>query len=110
MAQEWLWQSAADLGRGIASGAIDPIALTEAYLDAIDSHPLRDRIYARATPERALAEAEESARRAAAGQRRGLLDGVPVSWKDLFDTSGVATEAGTALLAGRVRPATRRCL
>jgi aspartyl-tRNA(Asn)/glutamyl-tRNA(Gln) amidotransferase subunit A len=27
---------------------------------------------------------------------------VPVSWKDLFDTAGVATEAGTALLKGRV--------
>jgi aspartyl-tRNA(Asn)/glutamyl-tRNA(Gln) amidotransferase subunit A len=30
------------------------------------------------------------------------LDGVPVSWKDLFDTAGVATEAGTALMKGRV--------
>jgi aspartyl-tRNA(Asn)/glutamyl-tRNA(Gln) amidotransferase subunit A len=31
-----------------------------------------------------------------------LLDGVPISWKDLFDSAGVATEAGSALLAGRV--------
>ncbi|MEM9756339.1 MAG: amidase family protein, partial [Pseudomonadota bacterium] len=36
------------------------------------------------------------------GTRLGPLDGVPVSWKDLFDTAGTATEAGTALLAGRV--------
>jgi aspartyl-tRNA(Asn)/glutamyl-tRNA(Gln) amidotransferase subunit A len=34
--------------------------------------------------------------------RRGVLDGVPLSWKDLFDTAGVATEAGSALLQGRV--------
>ena len=34
-------------------------------------------------------------------QRKGLLDGVPVSWKDLFDTAGVETEAGSALLKGR---------
>ena len=27
---------------------------------------------------------------------------MPVSWKDLFDTAGTATEAGSALLAGRV--------
>jgi aspartyl-tRNA(Asn)/glutamyl-tRNA(Gln) amidotransferase subunit A len=27
---------------------------------------------------------------------------VPLSWKDLFDTAGTATEAGTALLRGRV--------
>uniref|UniRef100_UPI0037C5D248 amidase n=1 Tax=Roseovarius salis TaxID=3376063 RepID=UPI0037C5D248 len=36
------------------------------------------------------------------GLRRGPLDGVPVSWKDLFDSAGTATEAGSALLAGRV--------
>jgi aspartyl-tRNA(Asn)/glutamyl-tRNA(Gln) amidotransferase subunit A len=30
------------------------------------------------------------------------LDGVPISWKDLFDSAGVATEAGSALLKGRV--------
>ena len=30
------------------------------------------------------------------------MDGVPISWKDLFDTAGVATEAGSALLKGRV--------
>ncbi len=27
---------------------------------------------------------------------------MPISWKDLFDTAGTATEAGSALLAGRV--------
>ncbi|MDJ0826573.1 MAG: amidase family protein [Rhodobacter sp.] len=102
MAEDWLRMTAADLGRGIAGGGIDPVALAEAHLDAIDGHPLRDRIYARLTPERALAEATAARDRARVGRRLGPLDGVPVSWKDLFDTAGVATEAGSALLAGRV--------
>ncbi len=102
MADDWLWTSAADLGRGIEAGEIDPVALTETYLDAIGAHELRDRIYARTTPDRARAEAEAAAHRALLGQRRSLLDGVPISWKDLFDTAGVATEAGSRLLAGRV--------
>jgi len=102
MAQEWLWKSASELGRGIASGEIDAVALTRAYLDAIEAHPLRDRIYACVTPDRALAEAAAAAERAVLGQRVGPLDGVPISWKDLFDTAGVATEAGSALLEGRV--------
>jgi aspartyl-tRNA(Asn)/glutamyl-tRNA(Gln) amidotransferase subunit A len=34
--------------------------------------------------------------------RRSKLDGVPISWKDLYDTAGIVTEAGSALLAGRV--------
>jgi aspartyl-tRNA(Asn)/glutamyl-tRNA(Gln) amidotransferase subunit A len=99
---DWLTATAADLGRGIAEGRIDPVDLTEAYLTAITAHPLRDRIYARLTHDRALAEANAARDRAKAGQRRGVLDGVPLSWKDLYDTAGVATEAGTALMAGRV--------
>ncbi len=100
--QDWLWVSAGDLGRGIGAGDIDPMALTQTYLDAIAAHPMTDRIYARLTPDRALAEATAARDRAEVGRRRSPLDGVPVSWKDLFDTAGVGTEAGTALLAGRI--------
>ena len=99
---DWRWMSAADLGRAIGAGQIDARALTETFLAAIDAHEHRDRIYARTTPDRARAEAGAAADRAASGLRRGPLDGVPVSWKDLFDTAGVATEAGTALMTGRV--------
>ncbi len=99
---EWLRMGAGALGRGIASGAIDAEVLCDVHLAAIDAHPHRDRIFARATPGRARAEAAAAAARARAGTRRGPLDGVPVSWKDLFDSAGVATEAGSALLAGRV--------
>lgn len=49
--------SAAALGRGIGAGEIDPVALAQGFLDKIAAHPLKDRIYARLTPERALAEA-----------------------------------------------------
>ena len=100
--QDWLTMTAADLGRGIATGRIDPVALCRTYLDAIDAHPLRDRIYARVTADRALAEATAAAARAASGHRLSPLDGVPIAWKDLYDTAGVATEAGSKLLAGRI--------
>ena len=36
--QDWRWMTAADLGRGIAAGVIDPVDLTEVYLAAIDAH------------------------------------------------------------------------
>lgn len=100
--QDWLTMTAADLGRGIGAGEIDPVALCETYLDAIDAHPLRDRIYARVTADRARGEAAAALARAKSGQRLSLLDGVPISWKDLFDTADIVTEAGTKLLEGRV--------
>ena len=102
MISGWNSMSATALGQEIEAGRIDPVALTEAFLDAIDDHQYRDLIFARSTAKRALSEAESAGKRAKAGIRRGALDGVPISWKDLFDTAGTITEAGSALLKGRV--------
>jgi aspartyl-tRNA(Asn)/glutamyl-tRNA(Gln) amidotransferase subunit A len=101
MSEGWLWMSAADLGRSIGVGAVNPRDLAEAYLQAIETHPDAGAIYARLSPARARAEADAAAERARSGFRRGILDGVPLSWKDLFDTAGSVTEAGSALLKGR---------
>lgn len=101
MADNWLWMTAGDLGRAIGAGKINPVELTEAFLDAIAGHEHSNRIYTRTTPRRARSMAMASAGRAKLGTRIGLLDGVPLSWKDLFDTSGAPTEAGSALLKGR---------
>ena len=102
MTGTWANMTAADLGREIDKGRIHPVELAEFFLDRLETHPLSPRIYARATPARARAEAMAAASRAKSGLRKGPLDGVPVSWKDLFDTAGVATEAGSALLKGRI--------
>jgi aspartyl-tRNA(Asn)/glutamyl-tRNA(Gln) amidotransferase subunit A len=101
MSKTWSNMTAADLGREIGAGRINPVELTEVFLEKISVHEVSDRIYARVTPARARGEAMAAAARAKSGQRRGLLDGVPVSWKDLFDSAGTATEAGSALLKNR---------
>lgn len=102
MAKNWLWMTAADLGRDIASGRINAMELTEAFLDAATAHEHGTRIYARLTPRRARTMAMAAADRARAGRRIGPLDGVPLSWKDNIDASGTACEAGSALLRGRI--------
>lgn len=99
--QDWLTRSAVAHGRAIDQGALCPLTLTEAYLEAIHAHPLRDRIYSTVTEKRALQEAVAARSRARAGLRRGPLDGVALSWKDLFDSAATPTAAGSALLAGR---------
>ncbi|KQI70353.1 amidase [Loktanella sp. 3ANDIMAR09] len=99
---DWRWMTAEALGKSIAAGGIDPIDLCEVFLKAIAEHPDAKRIYTTVTENRARAEAKAASARAASGLRRGPLDGVPVSWKDLFDSAGTVTEAGTRMLAGRV--------
>ncbi|MFN4172624.1 MAG: amidase [Pseudorhodobacter sp.] len=102
MSGKWLWMTAADLGRGIGAGKINAMELTEAFLDAIGAHPDAARIYSRTTPRRARSMAIAASDRAKSGHRIGLLDGVPICWKDLFDAADAPCEAGSALLRGRV--------
>ena len=106
----WSNMTAGDLGRDIDRGRINPVELTEYFLDASATHPLAPRIYARTTEARARGEAMGAAGRAKMGLRRGPLDGVPLSWKDLFDTAGTPTEAGSALLKHRTPKADAQVL
>ncbi|PCI05843.1 MAG: amidase [Hyphomicrobiales bacterium] len=95
-------KTAAQLGALIDAGKLDSVELTQHYLDAIGASEYGAEIYVRTTPERALSEAASARDRAKSGTRKSRLDGVPVSWKDLFDTAGIETEAGSHLLAGRI--------
>lgn len=102
MNSELLQMTACDLGRAIEKREVDPVDLTETYLEAIKTNEYGHRIYARTTEDRAMAEAQAASKRANNGIRLSLLDGVPISWKDLFDSANVVTEAGSALLKDRL--------
>ena len=99
---DWLKATAVQQGRAIMAGLLDPLDQTEAYLAAAKSHPDGRLIYARLSEARARSEAIAAHDRARQELRRGLLDGVAVSWKDNIDSGGIVTEAGSRLLEGRV--------
>ncbi|MDO5621475.1 MAG: amidase family protein [Paracoccus sp. (in: a-proteobacteria)] len=98
---DWLKAGAVEQGRAIMAGLLDTVSQVEAYLDAIARNPYANRIYTQVLPERARDQAVAAHDRARAGLRRGLLDGVAISWKDNIDMAGQPTEAGSRLLAGR---------
>lgn len=56
-------------------------------------------VFTQVTASRALAQAERATARWRAGTPLGPMDGVPLTWKDLFDIRGTPTTAGSALLA-----------
>ena len=89
---KWREKTALDLGRGIEAGDIDPRDLADYFLSRAANDPEGDLVYMRLTPDRALKEATAAADRAKRGMRLSPLDGVPLSWKDLFDTAGIALE------------------
>ena len=95
----------AEAGRRIDDGSLSPSELTEAAFARIEATDGGERgVNAFVRLMRASAEAEASAAgdRAAAGNRLGPLDGIPVAVKDLFDTAGVVTNAGTSAFLDRV--------
>lgn len=83
----------------IQSGHLDPRALAEETLDAIGKDD-DGAIFVDVTPERAMVEAGAASKRIREGRSCGMLDGIPVAWKDLFDLEGMATTAGSTVLAG----------
>lgn len=98
-------QTLASLAVRLQSGQLDPITLVEETLTEIGSHPDKS-IFVALTRERATREAQAASERMRAGRSLGLLDGLPVAWKDLFDLAGSVTTAGSAVLENRSRAVT----
>jgi len=73
---------------------------TEAALARIAEVDGRVSAFLTVTAEAALAAADDADARAARGERRGPLDGVPLAVKDIFLTRGVPTTAGSRILEG----------
>jgi len=94
--------TALETGRAIAAGKANPRDLLEAHITHIEKADERSRTFYLRTFERARREADATHVRAKNGLCRSSLDGVTLSWKDLFDSAGDETRAGSAMLAGRV--------
>jgi aspartyl-tRNA(Asn)/glutamyl-tRNA(Gln) amidotransferase subunit A len=94
--------TALTLGRLFEKGDASPRDVTEFFLARAVAKDPEHRIYVRLTEARARAEADAATDRSRRGVRRHALDGVPLSWKDLFDSAGTVTAAGSLALKDRV--------
>jgi aspartyl-tRNA(Asn)/glutamyl-tRNA(Gln) amidotransferase subunit A len=94
--------SLAEASELVRSKKVSPVELTRACLTRIDRlNPLLNA-FITVTGESALADARAAESEVAKGRRRGPLHGIPIALKDLFDTAGVRTTAGSAIFADRV--------
>jgi aspartyl-tRNA(Asn)/glutamyl-tRNA(Gln) amidotransferase subunit A len=92
-------RSALQLSAMLAAGLVDAEELAERTLAAVAACD-DQAVFSCVTAERAMREARAASARIREGRPRGLLDGVPVAWKDLFDIAGLTTTAGSRVLAG----------
>ena len=81
---------------------VSPVELTRACLDRIEKLNPVLNAFITVTVESALAEARAAEMEISRGQWRGPLHGIPVALKDLIDTAGTRTTAGSGLYQNRV--------
>lgn len=86
----------AQLARVYRDTALTAVEVTTTYLEAIENTPdAVTSIYRILTKERALAQAKRVDDEFSQGIDRGLLQGIPIALKDLLDTKGEVTAAGS---------------
>jgi aspartyl-tRNA(Asn)/glutamyl-tRNA(Gln) amidotransferase subunit A len=81
---------------------VSPVELTSACLSRIDRFNPTLNAFITITTESALAQAREAEAEVTQGKWRGPLHGVPIALKDLFDTAGVRTTAGSGVFKDRI--------
>jgi aspartyl-tRNA(Asn)/glutamyl-tRNA(Gln) amidotransferase subunit A len=90
-----------ELAAGYRGRDFSPVEVVQALLARIEGVGNDIDAFATVTADTALRQASEAETALAQGDDRPLL-GIPIAVKDLVDTAGIPTEAGSALFAGRV--------
>ncbi|HJW89790.1 MAG TPA: amidase [Anaerolineales bacterium] len=90
---------AADLVRRREVSAVE---LTQAHLERIPALDGRLNCFITLTPEAALQRARQADVELRQGEDRGPLHGLPLALKDLYETAGVRTTAGSKFFADHV--------
>lgn len=83
----------------IARKEISPVELTRACLERIDRIDPLINSFITVVPWIAMEQARRAEAELLHGERRGPLHGIPLALKDLFETAGIQTTAGSRLFA-----------
>ncbi len=94
--------SLSDAASRIARHEVSPLELTRACLERIERLNPRLNCFITVTAEEALRCAREADAEIQKGGYRGPLHGIPIALKDLFETRGVRTTAGSKFFAGYI--------
>jgi amidase len=94
MADDLHYFTIQELTRLLHAGALSSTEVTRQQLDRIRGRGARLNSYIRITEDTALAQAEAADAELRSGRICGLLHGVPLAVKDIFDMAGLPTTAG----------------
>ena len=87
--------TAVEMVTAFSTGELSPVEAARAVLDSIAEHDRAVNAFCLVDEERALEQARRSEERWRTGYAKGLLDGVPISIKDIFLTKDWPTLRGS---------------
>jgi len=102
MPEELCRMTISELAPKIKARKISPVELTQAVLDRIEKLDPALNAYITVDAGGAMRAARRARRQIAAGKYLGPLHGIPISLKDLYDTKGLPTTAGSKIMRDRV--------
>ncbi|MGH2450579.1 MAG: amidase [Candidatus Limnocylindria bacterium] len=91
-----------EAARRVAERSVSPVDLTRACLARIERLEPVLNCFITLTADAALSAARAAERELASGAPRGRLHGIPLALKDLYETEGIRTTAGSPILAEHV--------
>jgi aspartyl-tRNA(Asn)/glutamyl-tRNA(Gln) amidotransferase subunit A len=92
----------AQVAAAIGARELSSVELLQALLDRSDALEPRLGLWATLDAEYAMRQARERDRALASGDAPGVLHGVPVGIKDIYDTTGLLTTYGSPIFADNV--------
>ena len=102
MTDDLVYASLSHVAGLIERREVSPVELTAAALERIERlNPILNA-FITTLPQRAMSEAREAEQEIARGNYRGPLHGVPYALKDLVETRGILTTAGSPILKAYV--------
>ena len=93
-----------EAGELLKNGALSPVELTQAFFDRIAETDDRLHSFITLLFDEARTEARAAEAEIRSGRYRGHLHGIPIALKDLYDTAGIRTTAGSRVDFDRVPP------
>jgi aspartyl-tRNA(Asn)/glutamyl-tRNA(Gln) amidotransferase subunit A len=96
-------KSLAELASDLESGELSSVELTQHFLQRIEQHDKRLNSFVTQTKEHALSSARAADECRQRGEA-GLLTGLPIAQKDIFNTKGVKTSCGSKMLDNFTAP------
>ena len=92
---ELVWKTAVELAALIRRGEVSAVEVLTAHLERIDAVNPELKAIVTYLPEMALELARSADEKQARGEPLGLLHGLPIAHKDLFETAGIRTTMGS---------------